>query len=119
MDNKIIELAEELEVLESTDSPFPEVREQRISQLKEELSSLLEKSTTGVEKLYKELKKKFGGGKKKGKLGSGSRFKGLVKKLKARKGGSSVDDPEALAAYIGREKYGKKKFQRMAAAGRK
>ena len=115
MDNKIIELAEELEVLESTDSPFPEVREQRISQLKEELSSLLEKSTPGVEKLYKELR----AAKKKGKLGSGSRFKGLVKKLKARKGGSSVDDPEALAAYIGREKYGKKKFQRMAAAGRK
>jgi hypothetical protein len=47
--------------------------------------------------------------KKKPKLGSGARFKALAKKT-----GSP-----ALAAYIGRKKYGKKKFQKLAAGGRK
>lgn len=49
------------------------------------------------------------------KLGSGARFKALSSKL-ARKG---VRDPDALAAAIGRKKYGKAKFQKLAAAGRK
>jgi len=52
---------------------------------------------------------------KKPKLGSGGRFKKLVKKLRGRKG---VKDPEALAAYIGREKYGKKGFQKLSAGGK-
>lgn len=47
-------------------------------------------------------------------LGEGA-FDRLAKKLD-RKG---VDDPKALAATIGRKKYGKEKFQKMAAAGRK
>lgn len=51
----------------------------------------------------------------KAKLGSGARFKSLKKKL-SKKG---VKSPGALAAYIGRKKYGKKKFQGLAAAGRK
>ena len=52
--------------------------------------------------------------KPKGKLGSGARFKQLSKSLK----GKGVKDPAALAAWIGRKKYGKKKFQGMAAKGR-
>ena len=46
-------------------------------------------------------------------LGSGGRFKALQKKL-AKKG---VKDTGALAAWIGRKRYGKKKFQKLAAAG--
>ena len=42
-------------------------------------------------------------------------FRKLVESLK-RKG---VDDPKALAAWIGRRKYGKERFQQMAAAGRR
>lgn len=53
----------------------------------------------------------------KAKLGSGGRFASLVKKLKMREG--AIRDPAALAAWIGRKKYGKEKFQKMAAAGRK
>jgi len=53
---------------------------------------------------------------KKTKPGSGKRFKSLVKQLKKRKG---IKNPAALAAYIGRKKYGKARFQRMALAGRK
>lgn len=49
------------------------------------------------------------------KLGSGLRYKRLVKKLAA----EGARDPKSLAAYIGRKKYGKKKFQELAAAGRK
>lgn len=45
----------------------------------------------------------------KAKLGSGARFKALTKK---------VGSP-ALAAYIGRKKYGAKKMASMAAAGRR
>ena len=51
----------------------------------------------------------------KAKVGSGARFKALTQKLK-RKG---VRNPKALAAYIGRKKFGKKRFQKMAATGRK
>lgn len=46
---------------------------------------------------------------KKAKLGSGARFKALVKKVKS----------PALAAWIGRKKYGKKKFAKLGATGRK
>lgn len=47
-------------------------------------------------------------------LGSGKRFASLKSKL-ASKG---IKNPGGLAAKIGREKYGKKKFQAMAAKGR-
>jgi hypothetical protein len=50
----------------------------------------------------------------KNKLGNGGRFAELSKKL-ARKG---VDDPKALAAKIGVEKYGQKKMSGWAAKGR-
>ena len=52
---------------------------------------------------------------KKPKLGTGVRFKSLTKKL-AKKG---AKNPKALAAFIGRKKYGKKKFQKLATKGRK
>lgn len=47
---------------------------------------------------------------------SGSRFAALVRKLEAR---GDVADPRALAAAIGRRKYGSKRFQQLAAAGRR
>lgn len=50
------------------------------------------------------------------KLGSGGRFKELEGKLAKRKG---VENPGALAAYIGRKKYGPAKMASMAAKGRK
>jgi hypothetical protein len=46
---------------------------------------------------------------KKPKLGSGKRFKALAKKVKSKK----------LAAWIGRKKYGKKRFAKLSAKGRK
>jgi len=49
------------------------------------------------------------------KLGSGKRFKALSGKL-GRKG---AKNPKALAAWIGRKKYGKARFQKLAARGRK
>ena len=52
---------------------------------------------------------------KKPPLGSGERFKALTKKLSAR----GVKNPKALAAWIGMKKYGKKKMQQLAAAGRR
>ena len=50
----------------------------------------------------------------KDKLGSGGRFKKLSKKLKKK----GAKDPDALAAHIGRQKYGKARFQNMARKGR-
>ena len=44
------------------------------------------------------------------KLGSGARFKALATKLK--KGGAK--NSKALAAYIGRKKYGKEEMAKMA-----
>jgi hypothetical protein len=52
----------------------------------------------------------------KAKLGSGGRFKALKNTL-AHEGG--VSNPGALAAAIGRKKFGKKKFQGLAAKGRR
>ena len=49
------------------------------------------------------------------KPGGGGRFRRLVKELSAK----GAEDPKALAASIGRKKYGKKKFQEMAAKGKK
>ena len=56
--------------------------------------------------MSKEKKKKVD---KKPKLGSGKRFKELTKKVKS----------QALAAWIGRKKYGKKRFQKLSEKGRK
>ena len=52
----------------------------------------------------------------KARLGSGARFAALKSKLGARKG---VTNPGALAAYIGRKKYGTTKFARLSAKGRR
>ena len=48
------------------------------------------------------------------KPGGGGRFKKLAKKLKE----EGAEDPEALAASIGRKKYGKKKFQKFSQAAK-
>lgn len=50
------------------------------------------------------------------KLGSGERFKALSNKLGKQPG---VTNPDALAASIGRKKFGAKKMASMAAKGRK
>ena len=50
------------------------------------------------------------------KLGSGGRFKALVKKISAK---GNVDNPAAVAAMVGRRKYGNKKFQALATAGKR
>ncbi len=48
------------------------------------------------------------------KLGGGGRFKALAQKL-AKKG---AKNPKGLASFIGREKYGKTRFQKLAAKGK-
>lgn len=51
-----------------------------------------------------------------GELTEGTKFKALVGKLKSRGG---VRNPAALAAWIGRKKYGAEKFAKMSQEGRK
>jgi len=53
--------------------------------------------------------------KRKPPLGTGERFRQLSSKLKRR----GAEDPDALAAWIGRKKYGKRRFQELAQKGRK
>jgi hypothetical protein len=53
--------------------------------------------------------------KKKPKLGSGARFKAVA--ASARKSGAR--NPKAVAAAVGRARYGKAKMAKMAAAGRR
>lgn len=48
-------------------------------------------------------------------LGSGQRFSALTQQLAKRPG---VTNPKALAAYIGRKKYGAKKMGQLSAGGR-
>lgn len=47
------------------------------------------------------------------------KYMGFKKTVAAIKKGGSADNPEAVAAAIGRKKYGKEKFQKAAAAGKK
>lgn len=47
------------------------------------------------------------------------KYMGFKKTVAAIKKGGSAENPEAVAAEIGRNKYGKKKFQKAAAAGKK
>jgi len=61
------------------------------------------------------MKKK--GGAKTMEPGGGGRFAAMVGKLKGQ--GKSEESAEAIAASIGRKKYGKSRFQSMAAAGKK
>ena len=49
------------------------------------------------------------------KLGTGARFAAVEREAAA----SGADNPAAVAAAAGRKKYGKKRFQAMAAKGRK
>lgn len=49
------------------------------------------------------------------KLGTGERFKKLTGQLRKK----GAENPKALAAYIGRKKYGKERFQELAAKGKK
>ena len=48
-------------------------------------------------------------------LGSGQRFSALTQQLAARPG---VRDPKALAAAIGRKKFGKKRFGQLSQGGK-
>lgn len=50
-------------------------------------------------------------------LGEGGRFAALKGKLARKKGKKKVSDPAALAAFIGRKKYGKKKFGALSKKG--
>jgi len=54
---------------------------------------------------------------KKPKLGSGKRFANVVKSVE--KSGKSPEAAKAIAASIGRAKYGAKKMGKMASKGRK
>lgn len=51
------------------------------------------------------------------KLGGGGKFAKLVKSLKGE--GKSTGSAKAIAASIGRKKYGKSKFQKLATMGRR
>jgi hypothetical protein len=52
---------------------------------------------------------------RKAKLGSGKRFEALKADIQAR---GNVRDPGAVAASIGRRKYGRKRFQRLSSKKR-
>ena len=63
----------------------------------------------GEGRAIKQLKRKLP-------LGTGQRFAQLKGSLTHKKG---VTNPEGLVAFIGRKKFGKTKFQKMATKGRK
>ena len=87
--------------------------------LQHDVDTIVDVVTAAMEKRAKKLKPgSLKGGKSepasKAKAGEGGRFKAMKKKL-----GGKVRDPGAVAASIGRAKFGKKKFQAMAAKGKK
>ena len=65
-------------------------------------------------KKVKAAREKYKAVKKTSKPGEGKRFKAVAAVAKA----SGADNPEAVAAAIGRKKYGKKKMAAMAKKGK-
>jgi hypothetical protein len=95
----IVETTVELENMDSLTTSFPKQREERMEATQQMLAALLEQWEELVEQP----------------VGSGERFAKLKGELSKR---SEIRDPGAVAAWIGRKKYGKGRFQKMAAAGR-
>jgi hypothetical protein len=85
------------------------------TQKKSKLTPVSENSTNDPMSQDKFMAKK--GGAKSMKPGGGGRFAAMVGKLKGQ--GKSEGSAEAIAASVGRKKYGKNRFQAMAAAGKK
>jgi hypothetical protein len=81
-----------------------------------EMTTGLSTKTSTVDTGQNKMMAKKGGAKSM-KPGGGGRFAKMVSGLK--KEGKSEDSAKAIAASIGRKKYGKSKFQEMAAAGKK
>lgn len=93
------------------------------AEAKKEKESFLQESKElkfGNKPMPKEEKNEMAmksGGKKTMEPGGGGRFAKMVSKLKGQ--GKSEESAKAIAASIGRKKYGSSKFQEMAAAGKK
>lgn len=74
------------------------------------------KDSMGIEE-EQALEEYLAEAKKSMRLGGGGRFEKLVGQLKT--SGKSEESAKAIAASVGRKKYGKAKMAKMAAAGRK
>ena len=97
--DNIYSILGKLDKLKPKEQPHPAAPAQKIYESVEAQGSMLE----GVSKVEQQLAEKYMG----------------FKKTAAAVAKSGADNPEALAAWIGRKKYGKKKFQKAAAAGKK
>jgi hypothetical protein len=95
--------------------PKPLTPEQRAAI--EEMKNLRKPSNQDYKLNPSDAKKKYAMGGKSMEPGGGGRFEALVNKLKSK--GKSEEAAEGIAASAGRAKYGKGKFQAMAAKGRK
>lgn len=93
----------------SLDSVLDKLEERK--EAKENKKSVVEGAGKGAVSTMKK------GGAKTMEPGGGGRFAAMVGKLKSK--GKSEESAEAIAASIGRKKYGKGRFQAMAAAGKK
>jgi hypothetical protein len=102
-------------------TPFQESRK-REETARSNQARQANKGKTGYDKDGYPVQKMMGGKYKKGgaktmEPGGGGRFAKMVSGLK--KEGKSEDSAKAIAASVGRKKYGKSRFQAMAAAGKK
>lgn len=99
MSNGIYNILGKLQALEPKQEQQPAAQTQPLYESVEAKGSILE----GVAKVEAELTEKYMG----------------FKKVAAAAAAGGAKDPDAVAASIGRKKYGKEKFQKAAAAGKK
>lgn len=97
-------------------SPFNVSKEDALKKLDEFRKKEQKGETKGTMMLPSSIRKQKTGGKSM-EPGGGGRFAAMVSGLK--KKGKSEESAKAIAASIGRKKYGKSRFQEMAAAGKK
>ena len=100
------------------DGAYTKIQERNLPPVNVKTSVSLKKDkeldSAPIEKKQASSKMKNGG---KAKLGSGARFAALKSKIQSK--GKSAKAAGAIAASIGRKKYGAKKMAAMAVAGRK
>lgn len=110
--NKKVTKFPEMYNVDGSKEPTPVVTKNKTRRVSDSIKAGSQKTNLT---LFGPSKKRTGG--KSMAPGGGGRFEALVNKLKSK--GKSADQAKGIAAAAGRAKYGKSKFQAMAAAGRK
>ncbi len=109
MSNNIYDILKKMATLEAPKQALRESKDMStVKELHNESKKLSETNTGSIAEAVKSVETQLS-----------EKYMGFKKTVAAIKKGGSAENPEAVAASIGRKKYGKEKFQKAAAADKK